>query len=154
MKILIVPAEWDEIGKRMAAMPLALQTEVYGKGFIAAAKQAARKARTLCPPFGKHPPVTNQGKPRRHLRDSIFAVPVSWHWAGRRIRNSAAIVVAEQPHAYLVENSKSGPYLEPALQDGMAINQNFKIGAGRAFNRTIRQLEKGRYTGRLRRIFK
>ena len=154
MKIVIVPAEWDEIGKRLVAMPLALQTEVYGKGFIAAARQAVRKAKTLCPPFGKHPPVTAQGKPRRHLRDSIKAVPVSWHWGGRKIKASAAIVLAEQPHAHLVEKSKSGPYLEPALQDGMALNQNFKIGSGKAFNQTIRQLEKGRFTGRVRRIFK
>ena len=151
MKIAIVAKDWEEIEKRLAAMPYAMQSEVYGKGFLASARAAARKARVKCP-VGKGPALTSKGKPRRRLSQSIRAVPVGWHWNGVKIKKSAAIVVAEQPHAHLVE--AIDPFLEPAMRDGLAVNHHFKIGAGRAFGRTIRQLEQGKFTGSIRRVLR
>ena len=144
--------------KKMAALPAGLQSDVYGDGFYQAAKKVARKAKRLVQ-VGEDPPVTTKGKPRRRLRDSIRAIRVAWHWGGEKVNKSAAIVVAEQPHAHLLERGtvrmKEGPYpfLEPPTKDG-TLTEAFRQGTNRSFQRLVKRLESGKLRARERRAFK
>ena len=160
MKLAITPVDFDETRKKLAALPAGLQADVYGDGMIAAARRAARKSRRLVLPRGKSPPLTRKGKPRRHLADSIRAVRVGWRFGGVKVPKSAAIVIAEQPHAHLIEKGtvrmKGGPrpFLEPPLKEGAALMGEVRVGTARSFNRLIKRLESGRLRARERRAFR
>ena len=133
-------------------MPAAFQAGVYGDGLFNAARRASRRAASAAP---RSPGDSNTrtGKPRKHLADSIRAVRVAWKFGGERVPKSAAIVLAEQPHAHLVERGtvrmRARPFLEPAIRS-QSVLSDFRTGAGRSFARTARRLETGKLTARER----
>ena len=159
MRIAITPVDYDLTRKKLAALPAGLQSDVYGYGLFAAAKKAARRAKILVLPRGDSPPLTSKGKPRRHLQNSIRAVQVSWHWAGEKVKRSAAIIIAEQPHAHLIElgtvhwSEGPRPFLAPALKDSASLLEGFRVGSARRFDRLVKRLERGKLTARERKFF-
>ena len=146
--------DFKQVRERLAAMPSALQADVYGKALTFAARKARTRARQLCP-TGKGPALTLRGTPRRRLRDSILVKTVAWKWDGVRVPRSAALLIAEQPHAHLVEKgtvrTKASPFLEPSVKTGLL--PAFQHGARSNFTRLIQRLEAGRLTARERRAF-
>ena len=160
MRISIEPIDFDETRKKLGALPAGLQADVYGDGFYEQAKRSARKSKRLVLPRGKGPPLTSKGKPRRHLAASIKAIRVSWTWAGVKVKRSAAIVLAQQPHAHLIERGtkrwKKGPrpFLGPPLKEKGALLEGFRVGTGRSFRRLIKRLESGKLRARERRAFR
>ena len=156
MRIAITPEGFDEVRRKLAALPAGCQADVYGLGFIHAARRAAKRASSTAP-RGAAVPLTSKGKPRRRLADSIRAIRVDWHWGGEKVRKSAAIVLAEQPHAHLVERGTvrmaPRPFLEPAIA-GQGTLTDFRVGSARAFGRLVKRLEKGKLTARERRAFR
>ena len=159
MKIEIKPhgETFKQVRRRLAALPVGCQADVYGEGFIAAARKSRLKSKRLCP-VGTAEPRTRAGNPRRRLRDSIRAVRVGWKWDGVRVPKSAAIVVAEQPHAHLVEKgtvrTRKHPFLAPPLKDGGGLNEAFRTGCAKSFVRLVNRLESSRLRARERRAFR
>lgn len=162
MRIAIQAADDSlfETRKKLAALPAGLQADVYGDGFYEQAKRAARKSRRLVLPRGEGPAKTPSGKPRRHLAKSIRAIRVAWRYAGVKVPRSAAIVLAEQPHAHLIEKGterwKRGPrpYLEPPMKDAAMLLDGFRVGTAKSFRNLIRRLESGKLRGRERKAFR
>ena len=134
----------------LEALPPALEHGCYGAGFLAAGRKTRRIARSLCPP-GKGPAKTRKGKDRKRLRDSIRVRLVGWRWRGRRVPRSAVIVIAEQPHAHLIERGtkrwKEGPrpFLEPAIESS-GLNEEFVRGCQKQFGKIARQIYSRRMT--------
>ena len=139
-----------DIRNALEALPPALEHGCYGAGFMVAGRKAKRVARSLCPP-GKGRPTTRKGKDRKHLRDSIRVRPVGWRWRGKKVPKSAVVIVAEQPHAHLIELGtkrwKEGPrpFLYPALESG-GLNEAFVAGARKHFGKVVRQIESRKLT--------
>ena len=160
MRIAITAVDFDETKKKLGALPAGCQSDVYGDGFYEQAKRSAKKSKRLVLPRGKGPPRTSKGKPRRHLADSIKAIRVSWRWGGVKVPKSAAIVLAQQPHAHLIEKGtrrwKKGPrpFLGPPLKQTAALMEGFRIGTAKSFRRLVARLEKGKLTARERRAFR
>ena len=160
MKIAITPEGFDDLRKKLSALPAGCQSDVYGDGFITAARKSAAKSRRLVLPRGKGAPLTRKGKPRRHLADSIRAVRVSWRWGGEKVPRSAALVLAQQPHAHLIEKGttrwKKGPrpFLSPPLKDSTSLMEGFRVGCGRSFGRLVKRLESGKLKARERKAFR
>lgn len=131
----------------LEALPPALEHGCYGAGFLVAGRKAKRVARTLCP----RAPKTRKGADRKHLRDSIRVRLVGWRWRGRKVPKSAVVVVAEQPHAHLIELGtkrwKGGPrpFLYAALESG-GLAEAFVLGARRHFGKVVRQIESKKLT--------
>ena len=154
INIKLAPGQdWDTVRRRLRALPPILEAECYGFGMLNAARGVARVSRQLCN-VGPPDPRTNAGKPRRHLRDSIRAIPIAWRWGGRKVPRSAAIVLAEQPHAHFLErgsfNVRTGrrnrayPFLEPPMRDSARLLKLFKSGAGAQLPRALRKLARRR----------
>ena len=158
MKIAYSVEGFDETRKKLAALPAGVQADVIGDGLYAAARKAARKSKRLVLPRSTGTPTTNKGKPRRHLADSIRAVRVSWRWGGEKVPRSAAIVVAEQPHAHLLEKGtvrmKARPFLAPPLKQSAVLMEAVRAGTTRSFDRLVKRLESGKLRARERRAFR
>lgn len=158
MRIAIQPQEFDETRKKLSALPAGCQSEVYGDGMYEAAKKSALKSRRLVLPRGKG--LTVRGLPRRHLANSIKAIRVSWRFGGEKVPRSAAIVLAEQPHAHLIERGtvrwKKGPrpFLAPPLRDAATLMGAVRLGSAKSFRRLIDNMNEGRLTARQRKYFK
>ena len=138
----------EELDRRVRLLPDALRAKVYGDGFLRAARRAAQRARGRCP-RGAGPALTNAGEPRKRLAESISVKPVGWKWGGVKVRRSAAIIVAEQPHAHLVElgtvRTRAKPFLAPSVHD-TAVLADFRAGTNRSFRRTLKRMETGKLT--------
>ena len=160
MNVKFTPIDFDITRTKLAALPAGMQSMVYGAGLLEVAKKAAIKSKRLAP-LGDNPPVTTKGKPRLRLRYSIKAQSIGWHWGGEKVPKSAAIVIAGQPHAILIESGfthyRSGkradtePFLEPPMKDA-GLMMDFERGASKAFVRLAKRFEKGRLTSRERRL--
>ena len=137
----------EVLQKQLQALPIGLQHAVYGAGFKRAAAKVRRVARQRVP-VGRGVPITRKGRIRKRLRDSIKPKLVGWRWDGRKVPKSAAIVVAEQPHAHLVESGTvkmpARPYLMPALRSGLS--QEFRNGCVRHFARVVKQIDERKLT--------
>ena len=146
-----------DVRRKMNALPPGLQSDVYGDGFISAARKARLKSKRLAP-VGRGPALTRRGAPRPRLRDTIRAVRVSWRWGGEKVKNSAAIVVASSPHAHLVERGtvrmRARPFLIPPLKDSSGILSAYRAGCQRSFGRLVKRLESGKLRARERRAFR
>ena len=157
MKIVYTVEGFDATRKKLAALPVGIQADVIGDGLYAAARKAASKSKRLAP-VGKGLARTSKGKPRRRLRDSIKAHRVSWRWGGEKVPRSASIVVAEQPHAHLVERGtvrmKARPFLEPPMRQGSVLMEAVRAGTTRSFTRLVKRLEAGKLRARERRAFR
>ena len=140
--------DFSQVVKALEALPVGLQHGCYGAGFKAAGNKTRRIARAKAP-VGEGFPLTNKGKPRKRLRDSIEVALVGWHWSGKKVPKSAVVVVAKQPHAHLVEDGTmrmpARPFLYPALKTGGLVRE-FKRGASRQFGRVVRQIEQRKLT--------
>ena len=155
MKIVYRIEGDEDLKKALGALPIGLQHACYGAGFRQAGAGVARKAKAAAP-VGKGIAWRRGRRALREKRlfESIRVRLIPWHWDGRKVPKSAAIVVAEQPHAHLVEIGARGPYksrkpqpfLWPALQDKAALMTDFKRGAQRQFARVVRQVERGKLT--------
>ena len=138
------------IRNALEALPPALEHGCYGAGFMAAGRKTRRIARAKCPP-GKGPAKTRKGKDRKRLRDSIRVRLVGWRWRGKKVPRSAVIVVAEQPHAHLIEKGtkrwKAGPrpFLMPALESS-GLNDEFVAGCRKRFGKIVKQIESRKMT--------
>ena len=147
----IDPADAKALEDALKALPVGLQHACYGAGFKSTGQHVARQARQKAP-VGEGIPVTRGGKVRKRLFESIRVVLIPWHFGGVKVPRSASIVVAEQPHAWLAEHGVRGPhkgrepqpYLMPALNAKTGNLSAFRKGAGRAFGRVVRQINRNK----------
>ena len=127
------------------ALPIGLQHACYGSGFKRSGMKVKRVARQLCPPGPPEGLVSRKGRTRLHLRDSIRVVLVGWRWRGAKVPRSAVVVVAQQPHAHLIERGtkrwKKGPrpFLMPAMESSNLLEE-FRAGAARQFGVVVKQI--------------
>ena len=127
------------------AMPVGVTHAVVGAGFKRAGDRVKRMARAMCPPGKLSRLVSRKGRIRKRLRDSIKVFLVGWRWLGIKVPRSAVVVVAQQPHAHLVERGvkhwKAGPrpFLWPAMESSNLVEE-FRAGAARQFGSVIKQI--------------
>ena len=143
----------EDVMNALQALPVGLQHACYGAGFRKAGLKVKRLARARAP-VGEGIPLTRKGKIRKHLRDSIKVKLVGWKWQGKRVPKSAVIVLAEQPHAHLVERGSfvygkywkpARPFLWPALQNA-GVSREFGRGASREFGKVVKQIRERKLT--------
>lgn len=150
---------WEQVVQTFEALPIGLRLEVYGQGLLAQARWAAQQSRRLLVAQGsvsKGIPTTNKGEPRKHLADSIVTARVGWRFDGQYIPRAAALVVAEQPHAHLVElgtvKTDPKPFLAPPIENGSVLLEAYKRGAIRYQRSLFKRLDKGKITSRERQL--
>ena len=145
--------EAEDVVNALGALPVGLQHACYGAGFRRAGSKVKRLARAKAP-VGKGIPLKRSGAIRKRLRDSIAVKLVSWRWDGRRVPKSAVIVLAEQPHAHLVEKGswvygkywvEAKPFLWPSLQNA-DVSREFARGAARDFGKVVKQIRTKKLT--------
>ena len=142
-----------ELKHALDALPVGLQHACYGAGFRKAAVGVAKRAREAAP-VGEGPAYRKgrKGLREKRLNESISVKLIPWHWDGVKVPKSAGIVVARQPHAWLVEHGVRGPYrsrkpqpyLWPAMQETGTILNDFRAGCATQFRRVVTQIRKGK----------
>ena len=142
-----------ELRKAIEALPVGLQHACYGAGFRKAASGVAKRARAAAP-VGEGPAYRKgrKGLREKRLFESISVKLIPWHWGGHKVPKSAGIVVARQPHAWLVEHGVRGPhrsrspqpYLWPAMQETSTISSDFGNGCRTQFRRVVEQIRRGK----------
>ena len=143
----------EDIQNALQALPVGLQHACYGAGFRRAGAKTKRLARAKAP-VGEGVPLKRSGAIRKRLRDSLSVKLVSWRFSGKRVPNSAVIVIAEQPHAHLVELGSwvygkyyvdPNPFLWPALKNSN-VSREFARGASGKFAKVVKQIRTRKLT--------
>ena len=151
---------YHETLAKLEQLEPALEAKVYADGLAAVARKVKGVAKRLAP-VGKGPALRKTGDPRRRLKDSISVKRIGWRWGPKRVyvKRSAAIVVAGQPHAHLVERGtvervttsgarrgavKAQPFLTPALRDNAGLMAAFRRGVSLSLPRTIKRIDQGK----------
>ena len=151
---------YEETLAKLEQLGPALEAKVYVDGLAAVARKVKGVAKRLAP-VGSGPALRKSGEPRRRLKDSISVKRIGWRWGakGTYVKKSAAIVVAAQPHAHLVERgtverttasgarrgaAKAQPFLTPPLKDNLGLMAAFRRGVSQSLPRTIKRIDQGK----------
>ena len=143
---------YEDIEKKIGALLPSARQIVYPAGLRAGGNRVSQRARALAP-VGEGLPLTLKGAPRKRLRDSIKTVLVGWHYGGRKVKKGAALEIAQQPHAHLVELGHGGPkpapphpFMKPAIEDTSGTLRAIVQGMRKSWNGVVRSIARGKIT--------
>ena len=169
MMKFVYEESFRKLEQNLSAFPQEIQGRVYGAGCAYVARKSAIKARRFCPRrakqsresirrFGRQnlSNIYQKRRLKKPLYQSIYTKRVAWHWYSfgglKRVKRSAALIIALQPHAHLVENgtfkNKAKPFLKPSIADKRQVIKDFQTGTREKFRKYVNDVRNGKYRGK------